>query len=161
MQTVLDCFSRHAWRQIYTSKLPVTSMCSTKQYCRSSKLTRRGSILSCRTTGVSSAVVLTIILRACCCNWRRLSTEQPRCAGHRATTLSNGCIAPCWMNTSVSRGGRLGMSRWSRYRQTWTATWNTTTPSGHIRTSGPNDVGADLLQHVQEGSEIDIKESAH
>jgi transposase InsO family protein len=37
------------------------------------------------------------------------------------------------MNTSVSKGEQPGMSRWSRCRQTWTAIWNTTTTSGHIR----------------------------
>ncbi len=62
-----------------------------------------------------------------------LSTGQPRCAGRRATSLSSGCTAPCWMNTSASRGGRSGMSRWGRCRQTWIATWNITTTSGHIR----------------------------
>ncbi len=26
LQTVLDCYSRHAWGRLYTSKLPVTSV---------------------------------------------------------------------------------------------------------------------------------------
>ncbi len=39
----------------------------------------------------------------------------------------------CWMNTSVSKGGQPGMSRWSRCRQTWIAIWSTTTTSDHIR----------------------------
>lgn len=36
-------------------------MCSTKRPCRSSKLTRRGSIPSCQIMDVSSADILTII----------------------------------------------------------------------------------------------------
>jgi hypothetical protein len=42
----------------------------------------------------------TIIPTSCSCNWRGLSTGQPRYAGRRATALSSDCIAHCWMNTS-------------------------------------------------------------
>ena len=134
LQTVLDCYSRHAWGRLYTSKLPVTSVhVLNETVLRSSKPMRLGSIPSCRTTGASSVGALTIIPTSCSCNWRGLSTGPPRYAGRRATALSSGYIAPCWMNTSVSRGGRSGMNQWSRCRQTWTAIWITTTPSGHIR----------------------------
>lgn len=51
-----------------------------------------------------------------------LSIEPPKCADHRATALSSGYIAHYWMNTSVSREERLGMSQWSRCRQNWIAT---------------------------------------
>ncbi|VXA87455.1 hypothetical protein AERO8C_50199 [Aeromonas veronii] len=52
------------------------------------------------------------------CGFKPDNKTVPLPAGSRATALSSGCIEPCWMNTSVSRGERLGMSRWSRCRQT-------------------------------------------
>jgi hypothetical protein len=109
------------------------SMCSMKRHCRSSKLIKHRFIPPCQTAVVGSTGTLTIIPMSCYCTWRRLSTGQPRCADRRATGLSSGCIEPCSMNTSVSRGGQLGMSQWGRCRQTWTATLSTTIPSGHIR----------------------------
>jgi len=130
LQTVLDCYSRHAWGQLYTSKLPITFVHVLNETVLpffEAHEARAYTILSdngrefCRRPD------------SCSCNWRGLSTGPPRCAGRRATALSSGYIEPCWMNTSVSRGERLGMSRWSRYRQTWIATWNTTTPCCHIR----------------------------
>jgi hypothetical protein len=51
----------------------------------------------------------------------------------QSMALSSDCTAPCWMNTSVSREGRPGMSRCSRCRQTWIVTLSTTTSSGHIK----------------------------
>jgi hypothetical protein len=98
------------------------SMCSMKRHCRSSKLIRHRFIPSCRTAVVSSTGALTIIPTRGSYTWRKLSTGQPRCADRRATGLSSGCIEPCSMNTSVSREGQLGMSRWNRCRQIWTAT---------------------------------------
>lgn len=138
LHTVLDCYSRHACGRLYTSKLPVTSVHALNETVL--PFFEVHEARSCRITGVSSAGALTIIPTSCSCNWRGLSTGQPRCAGRRATALSSGYIEPCWMNTSVSRGERLGMSRWSRCRQTWIAIWNTTTPSG---TSGQNYRGID------------------
>lgn len=113
LQTVLDCYSRHAWGRLYTSKLPVTSVHVLNE-----------TVLPF--FEAHEARVYTILsdngrefcgrpdhhpYESCSCNWRELSTEPPRCADRRATALSNGCIAHCWMHTSVSKGGQPGMSR--------------------------------------------------
>ncbi len=78
LQTVLDCYSCHAWGLRYTSKLPSPrSMCTTKRCCLFSKPTKQGSIPSCRTMGVSS-VEQFLQLEGI------VSTVQRRCAGRRA-----------------------------------------------------------------------------
>ncbi len=77
LQTVLDCYSRHAWGGSTPASCPSPRyMCSTKRCCHSLKPTRHGSIPSCRTTGASSAGALTIIPTSCSCNWRGLSTPD-------------------------------------------------------------------------------------
>ncbi len=94
LQTVLDCYSRHAWGRLYTSKLPVTSVhVRNETVLPFFETTRHGSIPSCWTMGVSSVGALTITPTSCSCNWRGLSTGQPRCAGRRATALSSGYIS--------------------------------------------------------------------
>ncbi len=115
LQTVLDCYSRHAWGRLYTSKLPGTSghvLNETVLPFFEAHEARVYTILS--DNGASSVGALTTIPTSCSCNWRGLSTGPPRCADRRATALSSDCIAHCWMNTSVSRGGQPDMSRWSR-----------------------------------------------
>ncbi|MNI47254.1 hypothetical protein D3C73_1017610 [compost metagenome] len=134
LQTVLDCYCRHAWGRLYTSKLPVTSAHVLNEMVLSffeAYEARVYTILS--DNGRDFCGRLDIIPTSCSCNWRGLSTELPRYTGRRATALSSGCIVHCWMNISVSRGGRSGMNQWRRCRQTWTATCSTTTSSGHIK----------------------------
>lgn len=102
--TVLNCYNRHAWRRLYTNKLPVTSVYVLNETVLPFfEAIRLGSISSCRTTCASSVGALTTIPTSCSFNWRGLSSGQPRYASRRATALSNGCIAHFWMNTSVSR----------------------------------------------------------
>jgi hypothetical protein len=112
LQTVLDCYSRHAWGWLYTSKLPVTSVHVLNETVLPFFEAHEAQVYTILSDkGPSSVGALTTIPTSCSCNWRGLSTEPPRCAGRRATALSSDCIEPCWMNTSVSRGERPGMSR--------------------------------------------------
>ena len=114
LQTVLDCFdSRHAWGRLYTSKLPVTSVhVLNETVLPFSRPTRHGSIPSCRITDASSVDELTTIPTSCSCNWRGLSTGQPRYAGRRVIRLYRTALHRTLLDEhSVSRGGRPGMSR--------------------------------------------------
>ena len=104
LQTVLDCYSRHAWGRLYTSKLPVTSVHVLNETVLpffEAHEARVYTILS--DNGREFCGRPDHHPTSCSCNWRGLSTGPPRyAAGRRATALSSGYIAPCWMNTSVS-----------------------------------------------------------
>ncbi len=117
LQTVLDCYSRHAWGRLYTSKLPVTSVHVLNETVLPFFEAHEARVYTILSDN-GREFAQTIIPTSCSCNWRGLSTGQPRHAGRRATALSSDCIAHYWMNTSASKGGRPGMSRWSRCRQT-------------------------------------------
>ncbi|BBG88755.1 hypothetical protein WP8S18C01_13960 [Aeromonas caviae] len=117
LQTVLDCYSRHAWGRLYTSKLPVTSVHVLNETVLPFFEAHEARVYTILSDN-GREFAQTIIPTSCSCNWRELSTGQPRHAGRRATALSSDCIAHYWMNTSASKGGRPGMSRWSRCRQT-------------------------------------------
>ncbi len=72
---MLDCYNRHAWRRLYTNKLPVTSVYVLNETVLPFfEAMRLGSIQSCRTTCASSVGALTTIPTSCSFNWRGLST---------------------------------------------------------------------------------------
>ena len=112
LQTVLDCYSRHAWGRLYTSKLPVTSVHVLNETVLpffEAHEARVYTILSDNGRefcGRPDHHPYELFLQL-----EGLSTGPPRYAGRRAMALSSGCTAHCWMSTSVSRGGRPGMSR--------------------------------------------------
>jgi len=66
LQTVFDCYSRHAWRRLYTSKLPVTSFHVLNETVLPFFEAHEARILS--DTSASSADTQTIIPTSCSCN---------------------------------------------------------------------------------------------
>lgn len=61
LQTVLDCYSRHAWGRLYTSNLPMASVHVLNETVLPFFEAHEARVPSCRTTGASSAGALTTI----------------------------------------------------------------------------------------------------
>lgn len=90
LQTVIDCFSRHAWGRLYTSKLPITPFtCSTMMSCHSSRNTIPSSPRSCRTTGGNSAGAPTPTRTNCSSSLKRSNTAPPACGDRNPTVWWN------------------------------------------------------------------------
>ena len=157
LQTVLDCYSRHAWGRLYTRQTAGDlGPCAQRNVLPffEAHEARVYTILS-DNGGASSADAMTITL-SCSCSWR---------IEHRTTKVrrpqSNGFIerlgvAPCWMNTSVSKGGRPGMNQWSRCRQTGQLSGSLQHPAPHQGRMMESNPTA-----CSKGSEIDTEGSAH
>ena len=156
LQTVLDCYSRHARGRLYTSKLPVTSVHVLNETVLpffEAHEARVYTILpdnGCEFCGCPDHHPT-----SCFCNWRGLSYRPSRRASHRATALSSERITPCGHQRENDLVG-VGGADIVRLGQLFGTLHNQRPHQGRIMKRQPL-----LLPHIQEGSEIDTERRAH
>ncbi|RAJ07379.1 integrase-like protein [Aeromonas salmonicida] len=104
LQTVLDCYSRHAWGRLYTSKLPITSVHVLNETVLpffEAHEARVYTILSDNGRefcGRPDHHPYELFLQLEGIEHRTTKVRRPQ-----SNALSSGYIEPCWMNTSVSK----------------------------------------------------------
>lgn len=120
-----DCYSRHAQGQLYTSKLPVTSvdLLNEKRYCYSSRSMRRGF---CGRPDHHPHELLPHLTGIEHC-----TTKVHRPKNNRPTSLSNG--SPPLQDDHFRLKGRTICYQSVGSRQTQIVTQSTTIFYGHIR----------------------------
>ena len=135
IQTVLDCFSRHVWARLYTSKMPVTAV----------QVLNNDVLPFLEERGVKVETVLSDNGREYCGREDRHPYElflQLEEIEHRTTQVgrpqSNGFIERFHRtlldeHLRVKAKGPPGTSRCRRCRRTWTATSRPTTTT--VRTA--------------------------